>query len=179
VTSKPDHMSDVDWDWLNELSFGCIIFSNPRKGMMSMPERIAGGDLDGDLYLVCWDENILSYMNAEPLVDQPAAEEDGRPKEAPANSRDDWLQNAQELMVDASQVNDVGKLTGTLYKLAEKSADNSRLFLKDPDACAFADAYKQALEFTKHGRPIYLPKHLHDKLPKALRTCVTDCLDAY
>ena len=69
---------------------------------------------------------------------------------------------------------DIGALTGSLYKLAEKTADASNLFMRDPDAIAFADAYNQALEFGKHGGKIHLPLHLHDKVPARLRKLLSE-----
>lgn len=167
ATSKPSGMTQIDWEWLNSLPFGCIIFSNPREGRMSVPERIANGDLDGDLYLVCWDETILSQMEASPLPDLEL-EDDGKLKTL-ESADPEWLDKAQEMMLDAGKLNAMGQLTGKLYKLGEKIADKSVLGLKDPDAAACFEAYNCALEFKKHGGGISLPEHLHDKIPKKLR----------
>jgi len=81
------------------------------------------------------------------------------------SSTPDWLKHAQALMVDAVGIEEVNALTGKLWCLASKVADDSDLFMKDPDAIAFADAFNQALEFGKHGREIRLPHHLHSKVP--------------
>lgn len=161
VTEKPADMSDAEWVWLGRLPFGCIVFSNPRPGRMSIPERIASGDLDGDLYLVCWDEVILKHMHADPLPDRPM-KDDGvlRREEANAN----WFEDTQKLMVDSGLINDVGKLTGKLYNLGKKAADKSAMGLRHNDAKAFFTAYNCALEFKKHGRPIELPRRLHSEL---------------
>eukprot|EP00980_Cylindrotheca_fusiformis_P019273 scaffold6591_cov106-Cylindrotheca_fusiformis.AAC.3 len=170
IASKPDCMTTEDWDWLhNELKFGVIIFSNPRKGMLSIPERIANGDLDGDLYLVCWDKEILDSMTAAPLQDK-ISDDDGKLTTMPYNP--DWYSDAQDIMVDAGLNNEIGFLTGKLYKLGEKYADNSESGLKDPDANAFYSAYNQALEYKKHGRPIALPNHLIEAIPPQLRHLV-------
>jgi len=45
--------------------------------------------------------------------------------------------------------------------------------VKDLDAVSFARAYKQALEAKKHGKPIFLPQHLWDELPKRLHQYLT------
>ena len=157
-------MSEEDWGWLNSLGFGCVIFSNPRKGQMSMPERIADGDLDGDWYVVCWDQKLLSYMKADPLP-KLKMKDNGVLKTAHNYSEKQcWFDEAQDLMIDGAKRNDIGALTGALYNLGAKIADESPKLLKDDDARACFAAYKNALEYEKHGRPIELPEHLHEKI---------------
>lgn len=169
VTNKPASMIQCDWKWLNTLPFGAIIFANPNKGNEPLPAQIANGDLDGDRYFLCWNEDILKQVKTDPIVeitfDSHGIIEDGGRKRKGNNSNYDWLKEAQKLMVDSVSIVDIGALTGSLYKLAEKTADASNLFMRDPDAIAFADAYNQALEFGKHGGKIHLPLHLYDKLP--------------
>lgn len=168
LTQKPLGMSSDDWDWLNNFSFGVIIFSNPRPGMMSIPERIANGDLDGDLYLVCWDKEVVECMSAHPLVDQPA-EDNGKLSTVPSNPH--WFDEAQDVMIENLKF-EMSSLIGALYKLAEKIANKSEQKLNDPDALALFEAYNQALEYHKHGRPICLPRHLIEQLKPKLRPLV-------
>jgi len=60
ITTKPDEISSADWKFLQGLPFGAIIFGNPsRCEEMTLPESIAGGDLDGDLYFICWNKCIV------------------------------------------------------------------------------------------------------------------------
>jgi hypothetical protein len=125
---------------------------------MSMPERIACGDLDGDRYLICWDRAVLSYMiDHDPMSDEPI-KDDGILKTVPSNEH--WLEDAQKIMFDAKTNNEVGKLFGKLYEMSMEIGKNSEKKKRDPDAMALADAYNEALEFKKHGRPIRLPVHL-------------------
>jgi ribosomal protein L24 len=173
LNEKPEAMSLEDWEFLKQMSFGAVIFANPKPGMLSMPEQIAGGDLDGDLYLVCWNEQILSHIVAEPLRDLPSEQEDPSQKFNFTNMDDEWFTKAQDLMIDASAVDAMSRLTGKLYTLSTKFADKSSSFMHDPDAIAFANAYNQALEFGKHGGKVTLPAHLRDHLPPNLRDYVT------
>lgn len=167
VNSKPTKMSKEEWDELQSLPFGSIIFSSPRKNKMSMPERIACGDLDGDLYLICWDSIILSQMkDVEPMQEIPM-EDDGVLKTVAPDPN--WLEAAHGIMTEAGPTNELGALVGALYKLSEKTAKKSPLHKRDPDAIAYADAYNEALEYKKHGRPIQLPAHLEKDMPKKLR----------
>jgi len=63
LTKKPNKMPHSTWRWLHKLPFGAVIFPLCKKeGEKSLPETIAAGDLDGDLYLVCWDQAILSRI---------------------------------------------------------------------------------------------------------------------
>ena len=60
VQRQPKEMSQENWNFLCSLHFGVIIFSSPKsKNTLSLPEQISNGDLDGDLYFVCWDEQIM------------------------------------------------------------------------------------------------------------------------
>jgi RNA dependent RNA polymerase len=171
VTRQPCDMPDEDWEFLNLLPFGSIIFSRPRAGSMSMPERIASGDLDGDLYLICWDTVIVSQMNKVfRMADQPV-EDDGTLRTVPSNPN--WLDDARRIMTDATAAADIGALIGKLYTTSMKLARESNLKKADPDAAALADAYNEALEYKKHGRPIRVPLHLINQLPKRFRHLLT------
>jgi hypothetical protein len=66
VSSKPKDMRDEDWELLEDLPFGFLVFSNPGEGSQPLPTRISNGDLDGDLYLVCWDETIVNMTQNTP-----------------------------------------------------------------------------------------------------------------
>jgi hypothetical protein len=175
VTTKPSQMSVAHWEWLNQLSFGGVIFANPKPGMMSIPEQIAKGDLDGDLYLVCWDGEILSHLEATPIRDDIPVEEDTISTAATFEPDPDWFQKAQELMIDARLVQVMGQLIGKLWTLSKAVADENKesdIFMAHPDAISFAEAYNQALEFGKHGGKVSLPAHLHSRLPVNLREYV-------
>jgi len=56
-----------DWQALNQRPLGDLIF--PRGSAHALPERIAEGDLDGDLYWVCdWDHPGDRKVCGYPLV---------------------------------------------------------------------------------------------------------------
>jgi hypothetical protein len=157
---------------LQDLPFGAIIFSNPRPGERPLPELVASGDLDGDLYLICWNELFLQSIHPEPITDEelllPPAEKDGKPNNKEKAYDPNWLEKAQALMINAAVLQDLNTLISKLYRNAQEIADKSDQFMHDPDAVAFARAYKKSLELGKHGGKVYLPLHLHEKLPKRL-----------
>eukprot|EP00957_Ditylum_brightwellii_P021731 1639108-Ditylum_brightwellii.AAC.1 len=41
VWEKPAKMHQDDWEWMNNLGFGGIIFANPKVGTKPLPEIIA------------------------------------------------------------------------------------------------------------------------------------------
>jgi hypothetical protein len=71
VTTKPKHMRKEDFEWLNSLPFGIVIFGFPKNGMKPLPTMIANGDLDGDRYFILWETSVLSHVNVKPLSDEP------------------------------------------------------------------------------------------------------------
>ena len=172
VKLMPEEMRIEDWAWLNNLPFGSIIFADPPEGMKTLPEHIADGDLDGDRYFICWDPTVLDYIKAVPIADVPVPSLDN--STGATNTNSDWFGKAQDWMLASATIElKIQQLTGKLFSLSNEIADESSLYNKDPDAIASAAAYKQALDVGKHGGPIFLPAHLHNKLPEALRPYVT------
>lgn len=49
ITKKPPNMSEDDYQFLESLAFGTVVFAFPSKGMLPIPEVI-DGDLDGDRF---------------------------------------------------------------------------------------------------------------------------------
>lgn len=169
VTTKPVSMSETNWNWLNELPFGAIIFSDAEQGRKPLPELVAEGDLDGDLYFVCWNQDIIELAEPIAITDTEAADEDPSSKEEPQPDNN-WLEKAQQHMIDVAKIYVINELIGKLYSLSKAAAiANEELITGDPDAMAFAAAYKHALQHGKHGGAIPLDAHLHDKLPLRLR----------
>eukprot|EP00978_Attheya_sp_CCMP212_P009034 scaffold21264_cov42-Attheya_sp.AAC.3 len=177
VKEKPETMLVEDWEWLCRRPFGSIIFASPNKGMTPLPNLIASGDLDGDLYFCCWNKEVLNAIKTEPLREVPTHEEE---TSASLNEkgniiRDEmWLEKAQKMMIDSTAMQQLSALFGKLYSSSIKEADASPdLFMHHPDAIAFANAYTQALDHGKHGGEIFLPIHLHDRLPFELSKYLT------
>mmetsp|Transcript_39057 Transcript_39057/g.54985 ORF Transcript_39057/g.54985 Transcript_39057/m.54985 type:complete len:124 (-) Transcript_39057:152-523(-) len=63
----PSNMSKRRWDWMQSLPFGIIIFGNSNLGNMPVPTCIAESDLDGDMFCVCWDVEIVTNLKTPPL----------------------------------------------------------------------------------------------------------------
>ena len=65
-------MSDETWKTLEERPFGDILF--PQRGP-ALPESIANGDLDGDLYYICWDKEIVKTVHPQPCGNRKEEDE--------------------------------------------------------------------------------------------------------
>jgi hypothetical protein len=159
LTKKPATMSHADWDMLTGLAFGGLVFGKPRQGQRSLPSQI-GGDLDGDLYFVLWQDEIRSHI---PLSRQVHCD-DADAGDEPFQSRqwnDRWFREAQEYMCDVPAIVARSDVISSLYKswkTAIEDGDNT-------NAIHFGRGYKNALDIGKHGGLIPLPFSLWGKLP--------------
>ena len=169
LAEKPNGMSDGDWNMLCNYKWGTIIFGTPRISSTPLPCIIADGDLDGDLYFICWDKQIIShFVNGEDelmtksrkllrTLKLPDKGEHSLDKTTTfSEGGGDWLALAQDKMLDFSSVKIASRLTGHLCNLCTEYSD-----IYDEDACAYAHAYKDAMDMQKHGGKVYLPEHLH------------------
>ncbi|KAL7536707.1 hypothetical protein ACHAXR_007348 [Thalassiosira sp. AJA248-18] len=162
VTTKPDRMGDDEWEWLQSLSFGALIFANPQPGNRPLPELIAEGDLDGDLYFVCWERTLLSTIQTVPITEQELIAP--RVENIPVRVDPNWFDATQSYISRVPTLHSsIDRLVGELYTKSYEIND-----VRDPTAASFGKAYKEALDAKKHGRPVFLPGHLWDELPDNL-----------
>ncbi len=54
-------MTNHDWEFLQSIPFGLIVFGKSSTNL-SLPEQIGDGDLDGDLYHVLWDIDLVAKI---------------------------------------------------------------------------------------------------------------------
>ena len=143
-------MTDLDWDALNSRPFGSIIFADPIGNTTPLPEIIADGDLDVDCYFICWNSHILNSIKTEPILAEsiPVCNE----KEVPTN--DNWFEDGSEAARIITMYVDIGALTGKAYNLSHQMARESQQGIYDSDAIAFGKAFKDTLDFAKHGNRI-------------------------
>jgi hypothetical protein len=179
VKTKPDDMESAEWEFLQSLTFGALIFGNPRPGDRAMPELIAGGDLDGDLYFdratpeliaggdldgdlyfVCWDQAILDDFHPIPITRDELVQTVEEVKEAQYDQ--DWFINGQTYISKVPTHHlGIDRLVCHFYKKAIEVSD-----IQNPDAVSYSRAFKQALEVKKHGDRIFLPQHLWKDVPE-------------
>jgi len=180
LTERPPAMVEEAWAWLQQRHFGTLYF--PRGGA-PRPEDLSG-DTDGDLYLVCWDAEILQHVSrhacARPLANTPqppttppetkrgvsqrtpsteGCEKGCKSADAPRLG-DDWLERAQAHMRDPARLREQ-LLIGALYRQMQKAEDE-----RSDDFLPLARAYKAAIDHGKHGGELLesLPPHLRARL---------------
>jgi hypothetical protein len=156
---------------LNHHHFGEMFFGN---GSTPLPNLLADGDLDGDLYFVIWDEKIVEEV---PFTDIAALEQTVilSRKRSKKHSRffsrttkvennNNWFKETQDVMADVGLAIQVTALISILYNesKAEWSSDNC---VRD-DYIAYGNAYKKSLDLQKHGDAVDLPGHLWEPFDK-------------
>jgi hypothetical protein len=65
VITKPKNIPDDNWHFLNGFSFGFLMFGSPPAAEGNLiTQTIVDCYEDGDLYFLCWDEEILSLISS-------------------------------------------------------------------------------------------------------------------
>lgn len=166
VAEKPPQMTHQAWMWLLELPFGGLIFSTSGSDLPPLASTCAAGDLDGDLYFICWDDAIIQHIQFSSVDD--AVKESYKHKYMPKRNEDDerdvvrkrdWFQQVQNYLISGLVVNE-NQLISRIYKEMEKVLKTSAQGMDDPDYIHYADAYLLAIDRGKHGIDVVLPQRL-------------------
>jgi len=157
-------MDQEQWDYLASRPMGEIIFHNkkPFSEGIGLPMMTGEGDLDGDLYFICWDENIITHCDI-PIKQDADHRESGDIFEYPfpeiysESDADDWLRKSQVHMTDPRNKDDK-KFIGKLYNELKSGKHNAH------DNFLLGMAYKECIDGQKHGGKIKLPDFLAKKI---------------
>jgi hypothetical protein len=166
-------MSSSDWQYIQEIHFGGIIFGTPLPGQPPMPNTIADGDLDGDLYFVCWSEDILSHIQtvrALPMYEAPSVTQ-LEPDIIHSSIDHGWLDAAQDSMRSVGTMVEKHQLIGILFKLTDKAREAS----EHEDVHYFSCAYKESIDIGKHGGRVSLPRRYWSDIDDRFHRYFCDC----
>ena len=133
----------------------------------------AKGDLDGDLYIICWDATIVGHLSRRPALLERFVPPPAEAKPANDLPSDGWLGRVQDHIRDPEVLQE-GKDIGRYYTAWQKEIQRAgKGGVADPDAIARGEAFAQALERGKHGGAISLPSHLEGCMRKSKRQSAT------
>ncbi|KAH7153076.1 RNA dependent RNA polymerase-domain-containing protein [Dactylonectria macrodidyma] len=128
----------------------CIVFS--QNGTRDLPSQLSGGDLDGDLYNIIWDEHASPTWVFGP-ADYPRATPTSLSQPL---TRDDIA----DFFVNFMKTDILGVIATRHVILADMKDDGT----KHMDCVSLASMHSTAVDFSKTGIPVEL-----SKLPRAPR----------
>ncbi|KAH7841023.1 hypothetical protein Vadar_024594 [Vaccinium darrowii] len=141
----------VDAPELHHLS-DCFIF--PHKGDRPHPNEASGSDLDGDLYFVTWDENLIPPSRKSwPPMEYPSPDVKGLPR--PVKQKD---------IKEFFTRNMVNESLGTICNAHVVHADLSEYGAHDEKCLKLAELAATAVDIPKTGKIVSMPPHLKPKL---------------
>ncbi|CAD8165052.1 unnamed protein product [Paramecium pentaurelia] len=145
----------------------CLIF--PASGN-SLPCQIAGGDLDGDLYFICWDNRLLPPELVKSMV------YDNMKQNQVQYKKIDFRENNQKFHENVDKNFDMKSMFDFLYLylnsetlgLIDNShlawADKSNKIANDPNCLELAELHSDAVDFVKTGKQVNLDTKLLSKI---------------
>ena len=122
----------------------CVVFSS--QGMRDLPSQLSGGDLDGDLYNIIYDDSLYPEKEVEP-ADYPIAKPIDIGREVTRSDMTDFFIQFME--------NDALGRISTLHQTLADQKDDGTL---DPDCILLAEMASTAVDFSKTGIPVSQPR---------------------
>ncbi|KAL0315122.1 UNVERIFIED_CONTAM: RNA-dependent RNA polymerase 6 [Sesamum calycinum] len=141
----------VDVPELHHL-YDCLVF--PQKGDRPHTNEASGSDLDGDLYFVTWDENLIppSKRSWTPMEYAP-----GEVKQLPREVKHSDI-------IDFFTRNMVNESLGTICNAHVVHADLSEYGALDEKCIKLAELAATAVDFPKTGKIVNMPAELKPKM---------------
>lgn len=119
----------------------CIIFS--QMGERDLPSQLSGGDLDGDLYHVLWDNAIVSQVQTFAPANYPRVQ-------AVDIKRPVTVNDMANFFVDFMKTDHLG-IIATKHMIV---ADQQKLGTRDFLCRKLAELHSTAVDFSKTGIPV-------------------------
>ncbi|KAF4977551.1 hypothetical protein FZEAL_5922 [Fusarium zealandicum] len=125
----------------------CVVFS--QHGERDLPSQLSGGDLDGDLFNVIWDQQAMPRFVFK-AADYPRV--DPKPLDRSVTASD-----IADFFIDFMRTDILGMIATRHVILADHKESGTR----DPDCITLAGMHSTAVDFSKTGIPVdfrLLPK---------------------
>ncbi|KAM3314643.1 hypothetical protein ACQJBY_033446 [Aegilops geniculata] len=127
----------------------CVVF--PQRGERPHPNECSGGDLDGDLYFITWDEKLIPEK-----VDSPMDYTAARPR---IMDHVVTLEEIQKYFVDY-MINDSLGAISTAHLV---HADRHPMKARSPECLQLAALHSMAVDFAKSGAPAEMLRSLRPR----------------
>ncbi|KAL5723649.1 RNA-directed RNA polymerase [Ranunculus cassubicifolius] len=127
----------------------CLVF--PQKGERPHPNECSGGDLDGDLFFACWDENLVPTQTDAPM--------DYIPRRPRIMDHDVTLEEIQKFFVEYMVNDSLGVIATTHLVHADREPEKAR----SSKCLELATLHSMAVDFAKNGAPAEMPRVLKPK----------------
>ncbi|XP_044489068.1 probable RNA-dependent RNA polymerase 1 [Mangifera indica] len=124
----------------------CIVF--PAKGTRPHPNECSGSDLDGDIYFVCWDPDLIPPCLYPPMDYTSMAQK--------IHHNEVTIEDVEELFVDYMAKENLGRICHAHIAFADKSPDKAMC----KQCIELAKLASIAVDFSKTGVPAIIPRHL-------------------
>ncbi|KAI3467225.1 hypothetical protein Pfo_023888 [Paulownia fortunei] len=127
----------------------CVVF--PKKGTRPHPNECSGSDLDGDIYFVCWDSDLIPPRQISPM--------DYNPAPITRLDHDVTIEEVEEYFTNYIMNNSLGIIANAHTVFADKETS---MALSEP-CLELARLFSIAVDFPKTGIPAEIPPHLRVK----------------
>ncbi|WZZ29319.1 hypothetical protein YC2023_012720 [Brassica napus] len=127
----------------------CIVF--PQKGHRPHPNECSGSDLDGDLYFVSWDPELIPPNTYEPM--------DYTAEEPQALDHEVTIQEITKHFTNYPLNNNVGTISNLHKVFADKEGEKAG----SKQCLELAKMFSAAVDFPKTGVEVKIPPHLYVK----------------
>ncbi|KAL9438080.1 hypothetical protein AB3S75_023866 [Citrus x aurantiifolia] len=140
----------------------CVVF--PAKGKRPHTNECSGSDLDGDVYFVCWDHELIPPLQFRPMDHTPAPEK--------VLDRDVTIEDVEEYFADYIVNDSLGIICNAHVVHADSEPDNAR----SSKCLELAKLSSIAVDFSKTGVAATIPSGLRvkkypDFMEKQNKTC--------
>ncbi|KAI9244196.1 RNA dependent RNA polymerase-domain-containing protein [Phascolomyces articulosus] len=150
----------VDCPALRDL-YDVIVFS--QQGKRDLPSMCSGGDLDGDIYSIIWDEELFPVKQDTPPMghetDDEDSEEDDDTTDDTTDDNDVTIDDIENFFIDYITNDNLGLIANAHMAIADSSAK----YACDEKCIKLAELHSVAVDFPKTGVVAHLPDHLRPK----------------
>ncbi|XP_071691335.1 probable RNA-dependent RNA polymerase 1 [Rutidosis leptorrhynchoides] len=127
----------------------CVVF--PQKGPRPHPNECSGSDLDGDIYFVCWDPDLIPPKQFEPM--------DYTPAPSKQQDHDVTIEEVEEYFTNYIVNDSLGIIANAHTVFADREPQKAMAY----PCVELAKLFSIAVDFPKTGVPAEIPAELRVK----------------